>query len=85
MAIAVPELDHSQEVRMHAMASMLALASIYCLLRRLSAADSSDDFGSGDHAGCCRRGQRKRTDTRAPSLALWFYAVVFATYGVSIF
>ena len=31
MAIAVPELNHSQEVRMYTMASMLTLASIYLL------------------------------------------------------
>jgi mannosyltransferase len=32
MAIAVPELDHSQEVRMYTMASALTLASMYALL-----------------------------------------------------
>lgn len=33
MAIAVPEIDHSQEVRMYSMASALTLAGIYFLLR----------------------------------------------------
>src|SRR5262249_4094958 len=33
MALAVPELDHSQEVRMYTMASALTLASLYALLR----------------------------------------------------
>ncbi len=32
MAVAVPELDHSQEVRMYTMASALTLSSIYMLL-----------------------------------------------------
>ena len=33
MAVAVPELDHSQEVRMYTMASALTLASLYALVR----------------------------------------------------
>jgi mannosyltransferase len=33
MTIAVPELDHSQEVRMYTMASALTLASVYALMR----------------------------------------------------
>jgi mannosyltransferase len=33
MAVAVPELDHSQEVRMYTMASALTFASLYALVR----------------------------------------------------
>jgi mannosyltransferase len=38
MAVAVPELDHSQEVRMYTMASALTLASLYALMRWIESA-----------------------------------------------